>query len=98
MTDRLKGKVALITGTGSGIGRAADLLFAREGATIVSCDINAERDKETTTSLHSPRSARRLCRMLSLQRRGGAALGLVAHAVGEGEESGYLDDEFISGA
>ena len=47
MTDRLKGKVALITGTGSGIGRAAALLFAREGATIISCDINAERDKET---------------------------------------------------
>ncbi|PRY38995.1 SDR family NAD(P)-dependent oxidoreductase [Umezawaea tangerina] len=47
MTDRLKDKVALITGTGSGIGRAAALLFASEGATIVGCDINAERDKET---------------------------------------------------
>ena len=47
MTDRLKAKVALITGTGSGIGRAAALLFAREGATIVGCDINAQRDKET---------------------------------------------------
>ena len=47
MTDRLKDKVALITGTGSGIGRATALLFAREGATIVGCDINPEHDKET---------------------------------------------------
>jgi meso-butanediol dehydrogenase / (S,S)-butanediol dehydrogenase / diacetyl reductase len=47
MTDRLKDKVALITGSGSGIGRATALLFAREGATIVGCDINPEHDKET---------------------------------------------------
>jgi meso-butanediol dehydrogenase/(S,S)-butanediol dehydrogenase/diacetyl reductase len=47
MTERLKGKVVLITGTGSGIGRAAAQLFAAEGATIAGCDINAERAQET---------------------------------------------------
>src|SRR5690606_39374600 len=38
---RLKGKVAVITGAGSGMGRATALLFAREGATVVGSDINA---------------------------------------------------------
>ena len=40
---RLSGKTAIITGTGSGMGRAAALLFAREGARIVGCDIDAAR-------------------------------------------------------
>src|SRR4051812_28640513 len=47
MGERLQGKVVLITGTGSGIGRAAALLFASEGAKIAGCDIDAERAAET---------------------------------------------------
>ncbi len=43
---RLQGRVALITGTASGIGRAAALRFAAEGARIVAADI-AEANAET---------------------------------------------------
>lgn len=40
MADRLKGKVCVITGTGGSMGSAAALLFAREGAAVVGCDVN----------------------------------------------------------
>jgi meso-butanediol dehydrogenase/(S,S)-butanediol dehydrogenase/diacetyl reductase len=40
---RLDGKVALITGTAGGQGAAAARLFAAEGATVVGCDLDAER-------------------------------------------------------
>lgn len=39
---RLAGKRVVITGIGSGQGRAAAILFAREGAHIIGCDINVE--------------------------------------------------------
>lgn len=47
MGGRLQGKVALITGTGGGQGRAAALLFAAEGALVVGCDVKADGNAET---------------------------------------------------
>lgn len=44
---RLAGKAAVITGAGSGIGRAAALLFAREGALVAAVDIDHEAATET---------------------------------------------------
>ena len=42
---RVSGKCAVITGAGSGIGRAAALLFASEGATVYAADIDLDRAK-----------------------------------------------------
>jgi len=47
MTDRLKDKVCLITGAGSGIGRATARLFAREGASVAVADIDLASAEET---------------------------------------------------
>ncbi len=44
MGDRLKGKVAVITGAGRGIGRAEALLFAQEGAKVVVNDLGGGGD------------------------------------------------------
>ncbi len=47
MTRRLEGKVALISGTGGGQGRAAALRFAADGAIVVGCDVSGAADAET---------------------------------------------------
>ena len=44
---RLEGKVAVITGVGSGVGRATARLFAREGAHVVGGDVREDWGKET---------------------------------------------------
>ncbi len=47
MTGRLEGKVALITGGASGIGRATALAFARERAKLIIADMNEEGTQQT---------------------------------------------------
>jgi NAD(P)-dependent dehydrogenase (short-subunit alcohol dehydrogenase family) len=47
MAGRVEGKVAVITGTGSGQGRTAALRFAAEGAKVLGCDIDEEAATET---------------------------------------------------
>lgn len=44
---RLDGKVAIITGVGSGMGRQAALMFASEGARVIGCDVNDAAGRET---------------------------------------------------
>lgn len=47
-SGKLEGFAALITGADSGIGRAVAVLFAREGADIVICHLDEDRDAEET--------------------------------------------------
>ena len=64
MTGKLAGKTAVVTGAGSGIGRAAAVLFAREGAAVAVVDLNAEAAKDTAGEIAAS---------------GGAALPVVAN-------------------
>jgi NAD(P)-dependent dehydrogenase (short-subunit alcohol dehydrogenase family) len=47
MAGRVEGKIALVTGGSSGIGRATALLFAKEGAKVVVADVTVSGGEET---------------------------------------------------
>ena len=49
--DYFKDKTILITGAGSGIGRATALVFAREGSNVVSADLDAEAAERTANQV-----------------------------------------------
>jgi NAD(P)-dependent dehydrogenase (short-subunit alcohol dehydrogenase family) len=50
---QLENKVAVVTGAGSGVGRASARRFAQEGATVVAADIDLDRAKETVALIES---------------------------------------------
>jgi NAD(P)-dependent dehydrogenase (short-subunit alcohol dehydrogenase family) len=53
MSGRLAGKVCVVTGTGGSMGRATALTFAREGASVVGCDVVVEPAAATVDLVHA---------------------------------------------
>ena len=82
MAERLAGKVALITGAGSGQGRAAARLFAKEGAKVVVTDVAIKGGEETVGLVRAdggeaapgPLILGRVCRPLSASGHNDSAL------------------------
>jgi NAD(P)-dependent dehydrogenase (short-subunit alcohol dehydrogenase family) len=72
---RLEGKSVIITGAGSGIGRAASLLFTKEGAKLIAVD-RTEGVKETVAQI---------------QKAGGTAEAVIADAGSEKDVMAFID-------
>ncbi|MFG2966863.1 MULTISPECIES: SDR family NAD(P)-dependent oxidoreductase [unclassified Streptomyces] len=83
-SGRLAGKVALITGTAGGQGRAAALLFAAEGAVVVGTDVNADGAKETVELVRAAGGRMDSTHPLDLSDEAGAAAWVDAAAAAHG--------------
>src|SRR5262245_44373274 len=78
---RLNGKVAVVTGGADGIGRATCDVFAREGASVVIADVNAEKGAASARDIAS-RGGRALFVETDVANEASIAR-MVARAVGE---------------
>ena len=63
---RLAGKVAVITGAGSGLGRAIARRFLAEEAAVLACDINEEGARETIEGVSEPAASRAAFRRMDV--------------------------------
>ncbi len=61
MAGQFEGKVALVTGAASGIGRASALAFAREGARVVVADLAVDGGEETVRMIESAGGSAMFC-------------------------------------
>ena len=77
---RLEGKSVIITGAGSGIGRAASLLFTKEGARLIAVD-RTEGVKETVEQV---------------RKAGGTAEAVMADAGSEKDVTAFIDKAVAS--
>jgi NAD(P)-dependent dehydrogenase (short-subunit alcohol dehydrogenase family) len=77
MADRLKGKVAFITGAGAGMGREASVLFAEEGARVIVADIDGKAAQGTVDLV---------------EKAGGQALAVTGDVAVEGDVQRMIGD------
>lgn len=73
---KLDGKVAVVTGAASGMGKAIAELFAAEGAKVVVSDLNLDKAQEVVDGIKA---------------KGGEAIALVANVAKEEDVQGLID-------
>jgi NAD(P)-dependent dehydrogenase (short-subunit alcohol dehydrogenase family) len=86
-SDKLAGKVALITGADSGIGRAVALAFAREGADVLISYLDEDQDAEETARVVTEAGRRAVVVPGDIQSEQ-QCIGLIDRAI---QEFGHLD-------
>lgn len=94
MARRLEGKVCVITGAGGSMGRVAASMFARAGARVVGCDIDASRAEQTLQQVEAEGGDIVSIHPLDLAQEAQAA-DLVAFAL---EKYGCVDVLYNNGA
>jgi 2-keto-3-deoxy-L-fuconate dehydrogenase len=100
LAGRLRGKVALVTAAGQGIGRAIAQAFAAEGATVIATDIDADKLKGLTAKqrlkldVRKPKEIAALAKAVSKEHGGLDVLANVAGVVHHGSVLDATDAEW----
>jgi NAD(P)-dependent dehydrogenase (short-subunit alcohol dehydrogenase family) len=101
---RVTGKIALVTGAGSGLGRAISVMLAKEGAKVAVTDINFESAKETAAMIgddaialeHDVTSEQRWQEVLAETKEAFGGLNILVNNAGIGDGSDVESTDFAT--